>query len=94
MLKDEQRLSDEVMIGDEHDDCDERDDFDDRDQELNEENNTSHNSLQDELGELRNELEDFEEDQSFILKPSFEQDDYMDQDGQDANEAQISTESD
>jgi predicted mannosyl-3-phosphoglycerate phosphatase (HAD superfamily) len=59
---------------DDHDDCDERDDLDDRDQDLNEENNISHNSLQDELGELRNELEDFEDEQGFVLKPSFEQD--------------------
>lgn len=59
---------------DDHDDCDERIDSDDRDQDLNEENNISHNSLQDELGELRNELEDFEDEQGFTLKPSFEQD--------------------
>lgn len=59
---------------DDHDDCDERIDSDDRDQDLNESNNISHNSLQDELGELRNELEDFEDEQGFTLKPSFEQD--------------------
>jgi predicted mannosyl-3-phosphoglycerate phosphatase (HAD superfamily) len=62
------------MMEDDHDDCDERIDSDDRDQDLNESNNISHNSLQDELGELRNELEDFEDEQGFTLKPSFEQD--------------------
>jgi len=62
------------MMEDDHDDCEERDVLDDRDQDLNEENNISHNSLQDELGELRNELEDFEDEQGFVLKPSFEQD--------------------